>query len=239
MTQHPDATLETQDTRRQTTRPQTSSLLWTAGSVLIVLALSVGKAIEDHLASTGMPEFGRGAVSPDQLVPLLFAFAFPLGLSLCGIAALRAQAQGRGGGLASPLVLAVAAAVVTAPVLIPMLIGRELVSHHFGVGGIMITLSALVSFWSIGRLRRGLPRAFVPALDLALLGLLCFGAAAWNLCGTAAMPSFLLMPERVSELQTLPFAIGQMKSVLALFTLGWMLIMAAAMIAAWRMKARA
>ena len=44
-------------------------------------------------------------------------------------------------------------------------------------------------------------------------------AAAWNLCGSAAMPSFLLMPERMAELETLPFAIGQMKSVLALLAL--------------------
>jgi hypothetical protein len=158
-------------------------------------------------------------------------------MSLCGLAALRAH--GRDGGLWSPLALAVAAAVVTAPVVVPVILGRDLVSHHFGVGGIIITVSALVAFWSIGSLRREVPRSFVPALDLALLGLLCFVAAAWNLCGSAAMPSFLLMPERVAELQTLPFAIGQMKSVLALFTLGWILIVTAALVAVRRSKARA
>jgi hypothetical protein len=125
---------------------------------------------------------------------------------------------------------------VAAPVLIPVLAGRELVSHHFGAGGVTITVAALASFWSLGRLRQGLPAPFVPALDLALLGLLCFAAAAWNLCGSAAMPSFLLMPERMAELETLPFAIGQMKAVLALLALGWVLVMAATGLAASRLK---
>jgi hypothetical protein len=211
-----------------------ASALWLAGLLLILLAVTVGKSIEDQLAAAGMPDFSGADVSPAQLAPLLFAFAFPLGMALCAVGAMRTRR--RGDGLALPVVLAAAAVIAAAPVLVPVLLGRELVSPQFGTGGIVIMLSALGAFWSLGRLRRGLPRPVVPALDLGLLGLLCFAAAAWNLCGSAAMPSFLLMPERMAELQTLPFAIGQMKSVLVQLALGWLLLMSAAMLAAARVQ---
>jgi hypothetical protein len=233
MAHTPATTIEAAAKPHQATGGTAGTALWIGGLVLILLALTVGKSIEDQLAATGMPDFSGGAVSPAQLAPLLFAFAFPLGLALCAAAAMRAR---RGHGLAAPLVLAVGAIAVAAPVLVPVLAGRELVSHHFGAGGVTITVAALASFWSLGRLRQGLPAPFVPALDLALLGLLCFAAAAWNLCGSAAMPSFLLMPERMAELETLPFAIGQMKAVLALLALGWVLVMAATGLAASRLK---
>lgn len=209
--------------------------LWISGLALILLALTVGKSIEDQLAATGMPNFNSGTVSPAQLAPLFFAFAFPLGLALCAAAAVSRRPSA---GPTTALMLAVGAFSVAAPVLVPVLAGRELVSYHFGAGGVTITLAALASFWSLGQLRQGLSRPFLPSLDLGLLGLLCFAAAAWYLCGSAAMPSFLLMPERMAELQTLPFAIGQMKSVLALLALGWVLVMVSAALAAAQLKRR-
>ena len=209
--------------------------LWIIGIILILLALTVGKSIEGQLATTGMPNFGAGEASPAQLAALVFAFAFPLGFALCAMGLMR---PGPGAGLASIAAAVGAALTVTAPVLVPLLLGRELVSHHFGAGGIAITVAALGCFWFLGRLRRGIPIRFTPAVDLATLGLLCFIASAWNLCGSAAMPSFLLMPERLIEVQSLPFAIGQMKSVLAQLVAGWTLLFASAMLAAMRMATR-
>lgn len=205
---------------------------WIIGIILILLAVTVGKSIEGQLEAGGMPNSGAGEASPAQLAALVFAFAFPLGFALCAMAVMHPRT---GTGLASIAAAIGAALTVTAPVLVPLLLGRELISYHFGAGGIAITVAALGCFWFLGRLRRGIPVRFTPAVDLATLGLLCFTASAWNLCGSAAMPSFLLMPERLIELQSLPFAIGQMKSVLAQLVAGWTLMLAAAMLAAMRM----
>jgi hypothetical protein len=217
--------------RRSDGGTSTGKGLWLAGIALILLAMTAGKSVEGYLEANGMPRLDGGPVHPLQLLPLLFAFAFPLGLALCAAGAMR---PGRGREPTQLLVPVVGLLAVAAPILVPVLLGRELVSYHFGVGGIIIALAALGAFAALGRLRRGLPRGFVPALDLGLLGLLCFAAAAWFLCGSAAMPSFLLMPERMAALQTLPFAIGQMKSVLVLLALGWTLVMLGAMLAARR-----
>jgi hypothetical protein len=234
MAQTTGTTIDHAGTQRVAARRGMVAMLWLAGLLLILLAVAAGRSIEDQLAATGMPDFSGGDVGQAELVPLLFAFAFPLGLALCALAALRTRRRGE--GLPLPVTLGIGAIAVAAPVLVPVLLGRELVSYHFGAGGTVITLAALGAFWSLGRLRRGLPLAFVPALDLGLLGLLCFAAAAWNLCGSAAMPSFLLMPERLARLHTLPFAIGQMKSVLVLLALGWLLVMAGTMLAAGRIR---
>ena len=209
-----------------------SRALWIAGVLLILLALGVGKSIEDRLAAAGMPQLGSGDLSPAQLAPLLFAFAFPLGLALCAWAALGPRDRT---GIPRPALAVLAVLAVTAPVLVPIVLGRELIPYQFGAGGIIITLGALAVFRAIGRLRRGLSPALATAANLATLGLLCLAAAAWNLCGAAAMPSFLLMPERLAQLGSLPFAIGQMKAVLVLLALGWVLLAAAAMLAASRL----
>lgn len=207
--------------------------LWALGLALVAVAIGAGRVIEDRLRATGMPDLGSGTPDLADLAPLLFAFAFPLGLALCATAALR-QGPDRTGALSWLRFAPVALVAVIAPVLVPTLLGREMISLHFGVGGIVITLSTLVSFWAVGRLRAVAPRTLILSLDLALAGLVCLAAAAWNLCGSAAMPSFLLMPERMEALGTLPFAIGQMKAVLALLALGWLLLMGAAALAALR-----
>ncbi len=207
--------------------------LWISGLVLIVLSLTVGKLIEGQLAATGMPELSDGDLYGVEVIPLFFAFAFPLGLSLCAAAAIHSHPGGTFGRIA---VIAIGVLTVSAPVLVPFLLGRELISYHFGVGGFAITLAALSCFWLLGRLRSLVPGPMISVVDLTIVGLLCFAAAAWNLCGSAAMPSFLLMPERLMELDSLPFAIGQMKSVLALTLLGWLLLVAAAALAVARLK---
>jgi hypothetical protein len=209
--------------------------LWAAGLALVALALGAGRAIEDRLRTNGLPDLSSAPPQLADLAPLLFAFALPLGLALCAAAALR-QSPGRNGPLPWLRFAPVAIFAVLAPVLVPSLLGREMISFHFGAGGILITVAALVCCWAVGLLRSGAPRALIPAVDLALGGLVCLVAAAWNLCGSAAMPSFLLMPERMQALDTLPFAIGQMKAVLTLLALGWVLLMCAATVAALRVS---
>ena len=101
----------------------------------------------------------------------------------------------------------------------------------FGIGGVVIAAAAVLSFLALGRLRRRLPAGARGALDFLIWALALFAAAAWNLCGSAAMPSHLLAPETVLRLGTLPFAIGQMKTVLVELALGWVLVLLAVLTA--------
>jgi hypothetical protein len=117
---------------------------------------------------------------------------------------------------------------VTAPIAVPAIAGRDPAPGYFGSGGVMIALCALLSLWQLGRIRALLAAPLTRAADLLIGALGCFAIAAWNLCGSAAMPSFLLEPQRVLDLGTLPFAIGQMKTVMALLAAGWLLVLLAA-----------
>jgi hypothetical protein len=121
--------------------------------------------------------------------------------------------------------------IVASPVLLPLLAGHEPAPGFFGTGGVLIAVCAVLTFLTLARLRPLLPAPARGALDLLVWGLACFAAAAWNLCGSAAMPSHLLAPETVLRLGTLPFAIGQMKTVQAQLALGWVLILLAALVA--------
>jgi hypothetical protein len=235
MTDNITATLDTgAPATRRAHRSTRGRWLWASGLALVAVAIGAGRAIEERLRATGMPDLGGGTPQLADIAPLLFAFAFPLGLALCAAAALD-RGPRRNGVLPWLRFVPLAAVAVVAPVLVPSLLGREMISLHFGIGGVVITVSALGCFWAMGRLRASTPRPLLPSVDLALGALVCLAAAAWNLCGSAAMPSFLLMPERMEALGTLPFAIGQMKAVLALLALGWLLLMAAGVLAALRM----
>jgi hypothetical protein len=192
---------------------------------MISAAIWSGIRVEDRLHDSGMP----AATAPltGQLTPFLFAFGFPSGVALLALATqfppprsgARRWARGVFAGLA-----------VTAPIMVPTVASRGLVPWQFGAGGTTIAVCAVLALWLLGRIRRAVPAALIGSVDLAIGALACFAMAAWNLCGSAAMPSFLLDPETVLRLGTLPFAIGQMKSVLALLVAGWVLVL----IATWR-----
>jgi hypothetical protein len=63
------------------------------------------------------------------------------------------------------------------------------------------------------------------ALDLQAIGYFCFALAAWNSCGFGSVPSFALFPEKMIALGTRDFAVGQLKSIMAFFVLGWLFTM--------------
>jgi hypothetical protein len=75
--------------------------------------------------------------------------------------------------------------------------------------------------WHWGRFRLRLNDAKREAADWQGLGYLSFALAAWNLCGFGGMPGFAVYPQKMIELNAIPFAVGQLKAVMALFILGW------------------
>jgi len=205
-----------------------SLLLWCVGVLCMAAAIGFGAQVEGQLQQHPLGYLDPGQPLLRQVAPWLFAFSFPVGLVLCALATRLPLGRGRPGAW---VLVAAAGLLVAAPVLVPGLAGRASAPGFFGTGGVTIALCAAATFLVLGRLRRTLPVAARGPLDLLVWGLACFAVAAWILCGTAAMPSHLLSPETVLRLGTLPFAIGQMKTVQALLALGWVLVLLAALAA--------
>ena len=206
-------------------------VLWLVGVAAMGAGLWFGVQAEGALKGAGLDAAGAALPPLLKAAPWVFAFGFPVGVVLCALAV--RTPLGRAGA-ARWVWVGAALVLVAAPVLVPLLAGRAPSARFFGTGGVLIAVSAVLSFLVLGRLRPTLPAGLRGALDLLVWGLACFAAAAWNLCGSAAMPAQLLEPETVLRLGTLPFAIGQMKTVLAQLALGWVLVLLAVLTAARR-----
>ncbi len=195
------------------------------GIVVFVVGLAVmvgdvvyGKAIQAEVAGLGMSglEAQHGKAGLGKL--LLFAFGFPLGLalSLLGAAMFGGTATSRAGRLGG-----VALLLVLVPMFLPEIIGKQHSPNYFGLGGIAIMILVAAAMWFWGSHRMRLDAAKRAAADWQGLGYLCFALVAWNLCGFGSMPSFAVYPEKMLAFNAVPFAVGQLKSIMALFILGW------------------
>lgn len=195
------------------------------GSSVYLLGLAImigdvihGKQIQAEVALLGITgvqaRYGDAGVSK----LLLFAFAFPLGVSvsLLGAALFGGTAKSRTGRLGG-----IALVVVLAPILTSGIFGTKYSPDFFGYGGMSIMVLVAAAMWSWGKYRMHLPDALRPAADWQGLGYLAFALAAWNLCGFGGMPGFAVHPEKMIALDAIPFAVGQLKAVMALFILGW------------------
>ena len=118
--------------------------------------------------------------------------------------------------------------IAASAILVPILVGRETGGYYFGAGGVAIMIAVLIFLWFWGQLRSQIPAVAIHAWDLVAAGGVCLAVAAWNLCGAAAMPSFLLFPEQAIAFRTHSFAVGQMKSVMAMSVTGWVCLALAA-----------
>lgn len=110
-------------------------------------------------------------------------------------------------------------------ILVPMLFGRGMSASYFGIGGVSILVlsAATIYYWGVYRARQ--PASRHAALDLQAIGYFCFSLAAWNSCGFGSVPSFALFPEQMIALGSRDFAVGQLKSIMAFFVLGWLFTM--------------
>ena len=193
--------------------------LFAARLIAMVTASLAGRSLEPELTALGLERYRAAHLGLEGSAFLLFVFGFPVGLCACllGVALAGGEPWRQAwwfGALALPGV-----GIVTA---FPDLVGKEPSSSYFGVGGICILAlaSVVVWWWGVRRARRT-PRHRA-ALDLQIIGYLCFALAAWNLCGFASVPALALFPERMSALRTETFAVGQLKAVMALLVLGWL-----------------
>ena len=193
-------------------------IIFLAGLGIMAGDVIYGKQIQAEVSVLGISGIQAKYGDAGGLKLLLFAFAFPLGvgISLLGAALFGGTAQTRAGRLGGLALL-----VVLVPVLTPGLLGTQHSPDFFGYGGMSILVLVAAAMWFWGKYRTRLTDAMRPAADWQGLGYLAFALAAWNLCGFGGMPSFAVYPEKMIALNAIPFAVGQLKAVMALFILGW------------------
>lgn len=193
-------------------------VLFLFGVAVMIVDVVYGKQIQDEVGTLGIAGIlaRNGEIAGVKL--LLFAFAFPLGtsLSLLGAALFGGTAQTRAGRIGGGALL-----VILVPLLVPAAFGTQHSPAFFGYGGMAILALVALAMWFWGKYRLRLSEVARPAADWQGLGLLAFALAAWNLCGFGGMPSFAVYPEKMIALKAVPFAVGQLKAVMALFILGW------------------
>ncbi len=193
-------------------------VIFLCGLAISVGDIVYGKQIQTEVAALGLSGIQAKYGDAGGLKLLLFAFAFPfgVGVSLLGAALFGGTAKSRAGRIGGMALL-----VVLAPILTPGIFGTQHSPNYFGYGGMSILVLVAAAMWFWGQYRMRLPDAMRPAADWQGLGLLAFALAAWNLCGFGGMPSFAVYPEKMIALNAIPFAVGQLKAVMALFIIGW------------------
>lgn len=204
-------------------KPQRIGLiLYLIGVAVMIGDVVYGRQIQDQVAALGIAGIQARNGDAGGLKLLAFAFLFPLGVavSLLGAALFAGTARSRAGRLGG-----LALFVVLVPILAPGAFGTHHSPDYFGSGGMLILALVAASVWHWGRYRMRLNDAKREAADWQGLGYLAFALAAWNLCGFGGMPSFAVYPQKMIELNAIPFAVGQLKAVMALFILGWVFTM--------------
>ena len=194
------------------------SIVYLAGQAIMVADVIYGKQIQTEVAALGLAGMQAKYGDAGGLKLLLFAFSFPfgVGVSLLGAALFGGTAKSRAGRIGGMALL-----VVLMPILTPGIFGTQHSPNYFGYGGMTILVLVATAMWYWGKYRMRLTDTLRPAADWQGLGLLAFALAAWNLCGFGGMPGFAVYPEKMIALNAIPFAVGQLKAVMALFILGW------------------
>jgi hypothetical protein len=193
-------------------------VLFLFGVAVMIADVVYGTQIQDEVSTLGIAGILARSGAIGGLKLLLFAFAFPVGtgLSLLGAALFGGTAQTRAGRIGGLVLL-----VILVPLLVPGAFGARHSPAFFGYGGMAILALVALAMWFWGKYRLRLSEVARPAADWQGLGLLAFALAAWNLCGFGGMPGFAVYPEKMIALKAVPFAVGQLKAVMALFILGW------------------
>jgi hypothetical protein len=194
------------------------SIVYLAGLAVMIGDVIYGKQIQTEVAALGLAGMQARYGDAGVLKLLLFAFTLPLGMgiSLLGATLFGGTAKSHAGRIGG-----IALLVLLVPFLTPGIIGTEQSPNYFGFGGMTILALVAAAMWFWGKYRMRLSAAMRPAADWQGLGLLAFALAAWNLCGFGGMPGFAVYPEKMIALNAVPFAVGQLKAVMALFILGW------------------
>jgi hypothetical protein len=194
-------------------------LIFFFGLAVMALSAVMGKVMESQLYELGIAGLQARHGEAGMVPAMVFFFSFPVGLVICLIGAVTLR-RSLGARIWPYALLAIPAIAIV--VLVPMVFGRELSARYFGAGGVLILLLAAATIYYWGSFRARQPANRHGALDLQAIGYLCFALAAWNSCGFGSVPSFALFPEKMIALGTRDFAVGQLKSIMAFFVLGWL-----------------
>jgi hypothetical protein len=197
-------------------------LVFFLGLTLMALSAIMGKVLQSRLFDVGLTGFQQDHGIAGMVLAMAFFFSFPVGLVICLMGAVT-MSRSLTGRIWPFALLAIPGIAVV--ILVPMVFGRGLSASYFGIGGVSILMlsAATIYYWGVYRSRQ--PGSRHAALDLQAIGYLCFALAAWNICGFGSVPSFALFPEKMIALGSRDFAVGQLKSIMALFVLGWLFTM--------------
>lgn len=199
-------------------RQRNGEIIFTIGIVLMVLIVIYGEFLQAELNLRGVAGMEANYGPLGLAAMLVFALGFPLGIALTFMGAALFTTGNR-----RALEYGMMAVMVTAsaPLLYGVL-GNHNSAWYFGGGGIALLVLISLTAWWWGNFRARATAAARAVVDMQGAGLACFAIAAWNLCGAGAMPGFALFPERLLELDSHGFAVGQMKVVMAFLVLGFM-----------------
>lgn len=197
-------------------------LIFFSGLILMALSAVMGKVLQPQLHELGISGLQETHGMAGMAPAMVFFFSFPVGLVICLMGAVNMRRSLRGHIWPYALLAIPGVAIV---VLVPMAFGRELSADYFGIGGVSILVLSAATIYYWGTFRARQPASRHAALDLQAIGYLCFALAAWNSCGFGSVPSFGLFPEKMISLGARDFAIGQLKSIMAFFVLGWLFTM--------------
>ena len=197
-------------------------LIFFVGLALMALSAVMGKVLQSRFFEVGMTGFQQDHGLAGMVLAMAFFFSFPVGLVICLMGAVT-MSRSLTGRIWPFALLAIPGIAVV--ILVPMVFGRGLSASYFGIGGVSILMlsAATIYYWGVYRSRQ--PGSRHAALDLQAIGYLCFALAAWNICGFGSVPSFALFPEKMIALGSRDFAVGQLKSIMAFFVLGWLFTM--------------
>jgi hypothetical protein len=197
-------------------------LVFFLGLTLMALSAIMGKVLQSRLFDVGLTGFQQDHGIAGMVLAMAFFFSFPVGLVICLMGAVT-MSRSLTGRIWPFALLAIPGIAVV--ILVPMVFGRGLSASYFGIGGVSILMlsAATIYYWGVYRSRQ--PGSRHAALDLQAIGYLCFALAAWNICGFGSVPSFALFPEKMIALGSREFAVGQLKSIMAFFVLGWLFTM--------------
>ena len=206
---------------------QKGSGLFLFSIIFSVCTVSIGLIIDNEIFSRVMFYIQQKALPPFRevypyqlLLTMFFAFGLPLGMAMAFIFVIKRSEQPS--KYVTRLIFA-SFGILAIVIITPGVLGRELNKLLFAIGGFSILFSVLLTYWFTSNYRSSFEKAERIATDLKLLGYLCFGIVTWQVCSYAATPSYSIYPEKMVELEVRPFAIGQLKSIMIYFVVGWIL----------------
>jgi hypothetical protein len=195
----------------------------TVGLIMMVLAVVIGNDLQTEITMHGVDNYLSRNGAHGWVRFMLFAFGFPGGLAISLMGTLVTSGDKTSRLIFISIVLLLACLM---PVISLKLFDTERSANFFGTAGYILMLLIVLSMWHWSVHRSLLSKGLRLGADLQGAGNACFAMAAWNLCGVGGMPSYALNPEHMLGAGTHDFATGQMKAIMLLLIIGWLLTLA-------------